>query len=196
MSACAKYGPPAPPTHFQLSDTNEARHAAPDYSVTPIMHIETITLDQVFDVQRKEASRNSPRRTDFSFESNGARHYAVSVPGWPGIEPGSSLTVVLRKAGNWQTLAGWKNHSNGEVVLPDAKRSLYGAGQGLFLTVLGCFFFSMSTTVTGRILSACMLVFCLLMAVEDVLQWRRKRAQALVIRRADPLPQPTTCGRN
>lgn len=87
-----------------------------------LLTYETVTLDRVFDVMRWRARRHRPQTTSFSFEFGGKRHFSVPVLGWPSIEPGTRLTVALRRPGNWQTLVGWVNHSNGEIVTPDTKR--------------------------------------------------------------------------
>ena len=88
----------------------------------PLLYFETVTLERVFDVHRWRAIRYAPAMTNFSFECAGKRRFSVPVLGWPSIEPGTRLTAALRKAGNWQTLVGWVNHSNGEIVLPDTTR--------------------------------------------------------------------------
>ena len=88
----------------------------------PLLYFETVTLERVFDVHRWRAIRYRPAMTYFSFECAGKRRFSVPVLGWPSIEPGTRLTAALRKAGNWQTLVGWVNHSNGEIVLPDTTR--------------------------------------------------------------------------
>jgi hypothetical protein len=151
------------------------------------MQIETIVLARVFDVQRKEASRYSPRRTDFSFEAaNGMKRYAVQAPGWPAIEPGHRLTVVLERAGNWQTLAGWKNASTGEIVLPETGRSCIGVLEGIGATVMGYFLFAATTTPVGRVASAAVFIVCLLSTVVGADQWRRHRALANIIRQVQP----------
>ena len=145
------------------------------------MHIETITMDRVFDIQRRDTSPTAYSRTDFSFESDGRKHYAVQVPGWPRIEAGDRLTVVLGKAGDWQTLAGWKNHSTGEVLLPDMGRTVLKIVHGAFLTLMGVILFSTSSTPAGRIASGGLAAFSFVSALFLVSQWWRKRAQARAI---------------
>ena len=46
------------------------------------------------------------------------KQYAVRVPGSPQIEPGMTVTALLRKPGDWHTLRGWKNWTTGELALP------------------------------------------------------------------------------
>lgn len=83
------------------------------------MQIQTLTLERVFDIQRYESSRFNPRSTNFSFEAAGRKRYGVRLPGWPRLEAGDTVTAVLASTDNWQTLAGWKNLSTGEMVVPN-----------------------------------------------------------------------------
>jgi hypothetical protein len=159
------------------------------------MHTETITIERVFDVQRRRASRYAPRRTDFSFEANGVKRYAVQVPGWPSLDAGSRLTVVLGSAGNWQSLAGWMNHSTGEVVLPEFRRSLSRAWQSLLVSVLTGAAYTGATTSVGRVAAAAMSAFLLLVALNHFVEYRRKKALANAILQANAALQPTTVAR-
>jgi hypothetical protein len=147
------------------------------------MHTERITFDRVFDVQRRGATRYAPQRTDFSFEASGNNRYSVQVSGWPRIEAGDTVTAVLGHEGNWQTLAGWKNHANGEVVAPLIGRSIAGAWQGLFVGTLFLISFTTAETPTGRVAAGCVSAFAFAMAVVLLLQWRRKKLQAEAIQR-------------
>ena len=149
------------------------------------MHVETVTLDRVFDVQRRNASKYAPKRTDFSFESAGTRHFAVQVPGWPGLAQGDRLTAVLQEPGNWQTLAGWKNHTTGELVLPDTRRSLWGVFRALAGGLVGYGLFAGATTPAGRTASAMFAVLCGILGSVLVEQWLRERAQSRFIRHAE-----------
>lgn len=75
----------------------------------------TIAFRRIFDLHRIESSRYIKRHTLFSFEAEGLTKYSVRVPGWPKIEAGTTVTALLRKPGNWQTVIGWVNHESGEV---------------------------------------------------------------------------------
>jgi hypothetical protein len=86
----------------------------------------TITFDDVFDIHR---SSHIWASTTFGFEANNKRQFQVSVPGWPDIRPGMTVTCLLSEAGNWHTLRGWKDHTTGDISCP----SMMEAG---FLTVL------------------------------------------------------------
>lgn len=145
------------------------------------MHIEKVTFDRVFDIQRHAASRYSPQRTDFSFESGGRKHYAVQVPGWPRIAAGDSVTAVLGTRGNWQTLAGWKNQANGEVVLPEVGRSVAGIWQGALIGTLFLLSFNAAETPAGRVAAGCVCAVGYGTAVFLLLQWRRKKLQVKAI---------------
>jgi len=148
------------------------------------MHTERVTFDRVFDIQRRAATRYAPQRTDFSFESGGKKRYAVQVPGWPRIEAGDTVTAVLGSEGNWQTLAGWKNHANGEVVLPVVGRSLAGVWQGAFIGILFLISFATAETATGRVAAGCASAIGFAMVAVLLLQWRRKKMQAVAIQHA------------
>ena len=91
------------------------------------MHAVTVTFERIFDLQRHEASKSCPKHTTFGFVSGGEPHYAVSVPAWPTFEVGITVTVLLRKEGNWQSLTGWVNHQSGEVITPNYQRSTFYA---------------------------------------------------------------------
>ncbi len=145
------------------------------------MHIETITLERVFDVQRRKASRYAAQRTDFSFQSNGVRRFAVQAPGWPSIEAGATLTVVLGQTGRWKTLGGWINHATGEVVLPETGRSISGALQSFVLAMLAVAGCVRAGTPLGRAALGGAAALLVLLSVRLVAQWRRKRALSKAI---------------
>lgn len=148
------------------------------------MHIETVAFDRVFDIQRRAATRYKPQYTDFSFESGGKNRYAVQVPGWPRIEAGDTVTAVLEKEGNWQTLAGWKNYANGEIVLPAVGPCIAGIWRGAFFGTMFLISFTNAETPTGRVASGCASAIGFAIVVGLLLQWRRKKMQAVAIQRA------------
>ncbi|RLJ38896.1 hypothetical protein [Acidovorax sp. 106] len=92
------------------------------------MQVITLTLERVFDIQRREATRFIPKHTHFSFESEGRLRYTVQVPGWPSIEAGHTLTALLEKPDNWQTLVGWKNSNTNELAFPDEQHLAFFSG--------------------------------------------------------------------
>lgn len=77
------------------------------------MELVTVTFDRVFDIVRM-ASRGR-QWTEFGFEAGPLRKYAVPIEGEPKIEAGMTVSVVLRKPGDWQTLVGWVDHRTGEI---------------------------------------------------------------------------------
>ena len=95
------------------------------------MEFVTVTFDRVFELSR---GLTSPPHSEFSFQAAGLRQFAVRVPGMPKIEPGMTVTALLAKPGDWQTLRGWKNWTNGELALPSlsvtALAALGSAGLG------------------------------------------------------------------
>ncbi|WP_175952391.1 hypothetical protein [Burkholderia sp. BCC0405] len=78
------------------------------------MPLETVRLDRVFGVV--QTSQNRRQVTLFGFESASRKEYSVAAPGKPRIESGMTITAYLKEAGNWQTLIGWRDHKNGEIV--------------------------------------------------------------------------------
>lgn len=42
-------------------------------------------------------------QTSFGFESNGRRHFVVTVPGKPKIEQGMTVIALLEKPNDWST---------------------------------------------------------------------------------------------
>lgn len=81
------------------------------------MQVVTVRLDRLFDI-RRNGDLDNQVHVMFSCVADGTPHYAVRLPGNPRLEVGDRVTVVLRETGNWQSLAGWKNHSDGEVLVP------------------------------------------------------------------------------
>jgi len=82
------------------------------------MYEVTVTITRLFDVHRVPASRFSAKHTLFGFESLNLKKPFVRVLGWPRLEVGDTLIVLLAQQGNWQSLRGWKNLTNGEKVGP------------------------------------------------------------------------------
>lgn len=64
----------------------------------------------------------------------GTSYFGVQVPGAPHIEAGHRLTALCRKPGDLSSIAGWQNHTTGELVLPSFQSALLMA---LLLAVIG-----------------------------------------------------------
>lgn len=79
------------------------------------MHTVTLQMTEVFD---RVPTGKWGTSTLFSFKTADKRILGVTVPGHPRIEPGMTITAVLQKPDNWQTLWGWVDHDTGEVVMP------------------------------------------------------------------------------
>ena len=71
------------------------------------MHIETVRIDRIFDVQGGM----------FSVEVGGKRHYSVVFDHESVPCAGDTCAVALDEPGNWQTIAGWRNLDSGKVGL-------------------------------------------------------------------------------
>ncbi len=89
------------------------------------MPLETIKFGRVFGITRRTEYFQAVAQ--FGFESGTTKHHAVTVPGRPSIAESMTVTAFLKYEGRWDRLAGWYNHSNGEMVVETA------APQALFV---------------------------------------------------------------
>lgn len=149
------------------------------------MHIETVTLERVFDLQRLPASRYAPQRTLFSFESNGQKHYAVQVNGWPQLRPGQRVTFALKKSDNWQTVCGFKNHSTGDLSISKLSRIIQGILQSLFLSLIMSLIFTNSTSTLGRSAAAAGVLVSIVFVAMLAEQFFNARRAAAMLAAAD-----------
>lgn len=83
-------------------------------------YLERVRFNRVFDIVRHQNRHGTNRYTEFSFEANSRCVYAVKIGGWPTLREGDQISAVLEKPGDWQTLAGWRNHDANEVAKPKA----------------------------------------------------------------------------
>jgi hypothetical protein len=109
------------------------------------MHKVTIHLDRVFDVMVAESGGH--RKTLFSFESNGQRHFGVSAYGEPNIQAGQTITALLKQPGNWKTLDAFVIHETKEVSCWDIPLKF-----GIFMLFLSgmLWYFLMSNSALGE----------------------------------------------
>lgn len=147
-----------------------------------------VRFDRVFDVQRYGAGRYNPAQTQFSFESEGRNHYAVQVMGFPAIEPGMTVTAMLRKKDNWQTLAGWKTHSSGNLVLPPVSGTKSKLIQAALVTLISTFGNIAAETPTGKVAALLATGTFLTITLWNFSTWRRYAAEAQEIRGIDLSP--------
>lgn len=152
------------------------------------MHLETVTLERVFDLHYREGSRYAPKRTDFSFEAGGKRRFAVQATGWPDLAAGHTITAALAKPGNWQTLIGFKNHTTGKLVLPDTDRALNGLGLSAGLALIGCFQWSIALSPTARNFAIGLIAVAGFLTAHALLRWRRLKAQVHQIQAIESPP--------
>lgn len=150
------------------------------------MQTVTVTFERIFDIRRWEASKNSPRHTTFGFVASGKSYYAVSVPDWPTIEAGTTITAFLREEGNWQSLAGWINQQTNEIATPNYRSSFFFAFTSGILALLGCIGFfgagSPISTLTGKSFAAVYVFLLTLMMIVLANQGYRKRIEAEFIK--------------
>lgn len=91
----------------------------PQIGTPSLMNEVTVTFDRVFDIVRR-SQRNRMPCTEFGFQAGAVRRYGIAAPGSPRIEAGMTVTAVLRRSGDWQTLLGWVDHSTGEIACRSA----------------------------------------------------------------------------
>lgn len=97
------------------------------------MHIERIHFEEVFDVA---ASRGA-----FSFRSAGHTQYGVNLR--PGKVPptGATYAVAFGRAGDWNSVLGWRDLASQEVMLAHSTAGLL-VTRLLDLYLYGLFFFA------------------------------------------------------
>jgi hypothetical protein len=155
-----------------------------------------VKFERVFDVHRRAHSQFQPQHTQFSFTADGVPHYSVSVPGWPTVEAGMTVTAVLRQSGNWQSIAGWANHQTGELVTPSQGRSFIAAlasaagaiWSSVFLFGAGATLSSPTSKAFAGLLVAALTLLCLTLTR----QFLRQRVEVQLIRSLLSSKQPCT----
>lgn len=84
------------------------------------MYAVSLTFDRIFDVVRVPETRYVRKQTLFGFQSGTVIQYGVTVPGWPELKAGHTVTVLLRRPDDWQSVQGWVNRSTGELASPSS----------------------------------------------------------------------------
>ncbi len=150
----------------------------------------TVTFDLVFDLRRVPGSRLTGRRSLFSFTADGETHRELTMPGWPRLQVGDTITALLRRKDDWRTLVGWVNHDTGEVVAPSPVRMLLrtvllALGIGLLVAVLWSMLTIDMQSASLRNWSWLLLagygVFLVaLLAAMLLRQWRHRRTERLL----------------
>ncbi len=79
------------------------------------MNEATVTFEQVFDVTRNVRRSRVPS-TEFGFQAGEMKVQSVLVSGSPRIEAGMTVTALLDRPGDWQSLLGWVDHETGEIA--------------------------------------------------------------------------------
>jgi hypothetical protein len=138
----------------------------------------TLTFERIFDIYRHPDMGKFPKHTTFGFTSNKITQYGVTVPGWPSIEPGTTVTALLKTADNWQTLLGWVNHTNGEIAAYEPGSTLIAAiaGGSMSLISIPVFFGAGSiATGSGRAFGGCMTIAFAVLAILGIMQWHKRK---------------------
>lgn len=118
-----------------------------------------------------------PKHTVFTFVCDGVYVPYVTVHGWPEIDAGTSVTALLREAGDWKTLVGWVNERTHEVAAPDFKGALLGCVFAAVFTAL-FFWFLRHLSIGEGLIMAALPVAVLVVSVRQYRQ-RKREAEAL-----------------
>lgn len=81
------------------------------------MHIETVTIDRIDWVSRETFKWN--RHTHLSFRLPGGTPQTWTIPGWPEVQEGMTVTAVLKQpltARRSNQVLGWKSRADGSLA--------------------------------------------------------------------------------
>ena len=119
------------------------------------MPLVTVRFDRVFGVV--QTSQNRRPVTLFGFESAGCKEYCVAAPGRPRIQSGMTITAYLAKAGDWETLVGWREHESGEIVCQPQSEPIFlcvWSIAGLCFTACGAWYGSRFLAIAAVLMVA------------------------------------------
>lgn len=138
------------------------------------MYPVTVTIDRVFSIARRRVyngpSGHGGPTTEFGFASGTKRYYGLTLPGWPAIEAGMTVTAILEKEGDWNSLQGWFNHATGELVSPSR------ANHVLQLLVCGVLGYSVCDSLDNAVSIAIFLFCSAIVLLSGSMLWRTHRA--------------------
>jgi hypothetical protein len=95
------------------------------------MYLVTLRMDRVYDVHKDPYSPNI-QRTLFSFDSNGKKYFALSVPGQPKFENGQTITAALDRKDDWHSLRGLIIHETGQLCASSRSFYVWAAAMAVF----------------------------------------------------------------
>lgn len=123
----------------------------------------TITFDRVFDIQRQVRDIFGSKFTLFGCESQGERHFDITVPGWPLVQDGMTVTALVGEAGNWKSFSGWVEHESREVACNEGWRYYLCAVRAFFsAAIFSALILSVPTqTIDALLPTWAKLVICL-----------------------------------
>lgn len=102
------------------------------------------------------------------------------VDGSPDVAPAMTVTAALRRAGDWTTLVGWRDHRTGAIAGPPSALFAENVVLDLFVGAIATLVIARASTAWA---AATALVFALA-AVADLWRLRRARADLDAIRAA------------
>lgn len=149
------------------------------------MHLVTLRMDRLYDVQKDPFSRNLTR-TLISFDSNGKKYLSVSVEGSPKLAAGQTITVALQKPDNWQTVRGLLVHETGEMCVRSPLRYHWSMLLTAFVAVI-CF---MELSFSYPHLLAPALIACGLIAGAFAYGGYRALQLSRLLQKVDRVSQP------
>lgn len=149
------------------------------------MHLVTLQFVRIFDVVRVPETRHIPKHTMFGFESGKEAQYGVSVPGWPELKDGHTVTVLLERANDWQSVQGWINRSTGELTSFPASQSVAGVCVGLIVLAASFAFFSkhgLPLSIERKAFATVWLVFFSFMIIVSIRHFLQRRRVVNILR--------------
>lgn len=110
-----------------------------------------VTFDRVFDIVRRLMGSRMPC-TEFGFQNGDTKKYGITAPGLPRIEAGMTVTAVLRRPDDWQTLIGWVDHETGEIACRSPMLEIGGFAALLIGAIWAHYLMDSHSIVAGLVL--------------------------------------------
>lgn len=139
------------------------------------MHVEVVTFDRVFDIQRRFKRSKTDSFTVFSFEYQGRKHYHIRIERCPELTQGHRVAFALRQPGEWQKVYAFKNLTTGELASRKPKKIIANMVKPAVLLVPLIHFFDTATSELGRFFLGLGVVFLVSVFVSLARQFRRIR---------------------
>lgn len=146
------------------------------------MYKVTLQMTEVFD---RVPTGKWGASTLFSFKTSDKRILGVTVPGYPRIEAGMTITGILRKPDDWNTLWGWVDHDTGELVMPSfpVATGVFAILLSLLIPVFVLTSLPLSQAQLGTLIPISIACFSVLIfsVNRTIANWRMKKALLEVV---------------